>query len=102
MNEQKGVHFQDAFPDLYDTILVMTCTLCMSGEQWILGFIRPKKIMVTQYQPRAMTCPRLIQLDILDFTLSPTLFPLKSNLNTIESNELLIVYLVRAPDRASA
>ena len=47
--------YQDAFTDLYDNTLVMTWTLCMSGEQWILGFIRPKKIMVTQYQPRAMT-----------------------------------------------
>ena len=55
INEQKMVHFQDAFTDLYDNILVMTWTLCMPGEHWILGFIWPKKIMVTQNQPKAMT-----------------------------------------------
>ena len=32
----------------------MTWTWCMPEEQWILGFIWPKKIMVSQYQPRAM------------------------------------------------
>ena len=48
-------HFQDAFTDLYNNILVKTWTLCMPGEQLTLGFIWPKKIMVTQYQPRAMT-----------------------------------------------
>ena len=54
INEPKMVHFQDAFTDLYDNFLVMTWTLCMPGELWILGFIWPKKIMVTKYQPRTM------------------------------------------------
>ena len=47
INEQKMVHCQDAFTDLYDNILVMTWTLCMSGQQWILGFIWPKKINIS-------------------------------------------------------
>ena len=54
INEPKMVHFQDAFIELYNKYLVMTWTLCMPGKQWMLGFIWPKKIMVTQYQPRAM------------------------------------------------
>ena len=51
---EPNVYFQDAFIDLDNKFLIMTWTWCMSGEQWILGFIWPKKIIVTQYQPRAM------------------------------------------------
>ena len=52
--ESKIIYFQDAFIDLDNKFLVMTWTWCMPGEQWILGFIWPTKIMVTQYQPRAL------------------------------------------------
>ena len=64
------VHFQDAFTDLYDDILVMTWTWCMPGEQWILGFIWPKNHSYSISAQSYNFCPRLIQLDILDFTLS--------------------------------
>ena len=33
---------------------MLSWTLCMAGEQWISGFVRPQKTMVSQYQPRAM------------------------------------------------
>ena len=57
----------------YAGFLVMTWTLCMPGEQWILGFIGPKKIMVTQYQHKAMIFYLTWKkLDILDFTLTHT------------------------------
>ena len=55
INEPKMVYFQDALIYLDNTFLVMTWIWCMSGEQWILGFIWPTKIVVSQYQPRAMT-----------------------------------------------
>ena len=51
----KIVYFQEAFIDLDHKFLVMTWTWCMPGKQWILEIIWPKKIMVTQYQPRAMS-----------------------------------------------
>ena len=57
----------------YAGFLVMTWTLCMPGEQWILGFIGPKIIMVTQYQYKAMIFYLTWKkLDILDFTLTHT------------------------------
>ena len=54
INEPKMVYFQDAFIDLGNKFLLMTWTWCMPGDKWILGYIWPKKNMVTQYQPRAM------------------------------------------------
>ena len=43
----------------------------MPGEQWILGFIWPKKSHGFSISAQSYDfCPRLIQRDILDFTLS--------------------------------
>ena len=66
INEPKMVNFQVAFTNLYEKFDMLSLTLCMSVEQWISGFARHQKIMVSQYQPRAMivilTWPNLITL----------------------------------------
>ena len=36
-------------------LLRLSWTLCMAGEQWTSGFVWHQNIMVTQYQPRAMS-----------------------------------------------
>ena len=45
------VHFQDAFNDLYNDLNIMHAWGAVD-----LRIYLAKKIMVTQYQPRAMIC----------------------------------------------
>ena len=49
------VNFHDSFTNLYKRFFVLSWTLCMAGEQWISGFVEHQNIMVTKYQPRAMS-----------------------------------------------
>ena len=55
INDPKKGHFQDIFTNLYTFFLVvLTQKVCMACKQWISGFVWHQKIMVTQFQPRAM------------------------------------------------
>ena len=73
INETKMVHVQDAFTDLYNTFLVMTWTLCMPGEQYILGIIWPTKNNGYSISAKSYDfCRHLRKLDIIDLTLSHT------------------------------
>ena len=74
------VNFQDAFTKLYKRFFVLSRTLFMAGEQWISGFVWHQNIMVTQYQPRAMsfglTWHNLITLmSLMDIRLSSYGYP---------------------------
>ena len=55
INEPKMVDFHDDFTNLYKIFFVLSLTLFMVGEQWISGFVWHQNIMVTQYQPIAMS-----------------------------------------------
>ena len=54
-NEPKIVNLIDAFTNLYKIFFVLSWTLCMAGEQSVWGFVWHLSIMVTRYQPRAMS-----------------------------------------------
>ena len=47
-NELKIVIFHDSFTNLYKRFFVLSWTLCMSGEQWVSGFVWHQSIMVTK------------------------------------------------------
>ena len=54
INWQKMANFHDSFI-IYTWVFVLSWTLCKAGEQWISGFVWHQNIMVTQYQPRAVS-----------------------------------------------